>query len=124
MRIFKKIIKKYIEEIKSDDDFNSLTEDKFYSNYGYTLSTKELTDTEKQRIFLHFQYKEKAKIALSVASSYPGGDYFEFGSHDLYTLRNFLSAFDVGNLNIRFPTTKFYAFDIFMQTIFMFFGKS
>ena len=113
MRIFKKIIKKYIEEIKSDDDFNSLTENKFYSNYGYALSTKELTDTDKQKIFLHFQYKEKAKIALSVASSYPGGDYFEFGSHDLYTLRNFLSAFDVGNLDIRFPTTKFYAFDIF-----------
>ena len=85
----------------------------FYGRYGYANSTKPLTDVEKQAIFLNFQYKEKAKVALSVASSYSGGHYLEFGSHDLYTLRNFLSAFDVGDLNRRFPNTNFYAFDIF-----------
>jgi len=85
----------------------------FYGRYGYAKSTKPLTDAEKQAVYLNFQYKEKAKVALSVASSYAGGHYLEFGSHDLYTFRNFLSAFDVGNLNQRYPDTNFYAFDIF-----------
>lgn len=85
----------------------------FYGKWGYAKTTKNLDLMEKMNIFLHFQYSEKAKVALSVASSYSGGHYLEFGSHDLYTLRNFLAAFDVGNLNSRFPNTKFYGFDIF-----------
>lgn len=81
--------------------------------WGYASSSKNLSDEDKMSIFLNFQYNEKLKVALSVASSYAGGDYLEFGSHDLYTMRNFLVAFDVGNLNSRFPETQFYGFDIF-----------
>jgi hypothetical protein len=85
----------------------------FYGKYGHAISTSKLTIAEKQAIFVNFQHKEKAKVALSVATSYSGGHYLEFGSHDLYTLRNFLSAFDVGALDARYPETNFYAFDIF-----------
>ena len=138
MNFIKKIIEKYIfstvlNSLQKDQTFSSLyeymkdntknlstidqlnkhPEKLFYEQWGYAKSTKNLTTEEKMKIFLHFQYSEKAKVALSVASSYPGGHYLEFGSHDLYTLRNFLSAFDVGNLNSRYPTTKFYGFDIF-----------
>ena len=102
-----------IKNLSSLNQFNKHPEQLFYEEWGYAKSTKNLTREEKMKIFLHFQYSEKAKVALSVASSYPGGHYLEFGSHDLYTLRNFLSAFDVGNLNSRYPTTKFYGFDIF-----------
>ena len=102
-----------LEHKKILDYINKNPSRDFYSDWGYAKSTKNLSLTDKMRIFLHFQYSEKAKVALSVASSYPGGHYLEFGSHDLYTLRNFLAAFDVGNLNSRYPNTKFYAFDIF-----------
>jgi hypothetical protein len=104
---------KGLEHKKILDYVNKNPSRDFYSDWGYAKSTKNLSLTDKMRIFLHFQYSEKAKVALSVASSYPGGHYLEFGSHDLYTLRNFLAAFDVGNLNSRYPNTKFYAFDIF-----------
>lgn len=104
----------YIESLKAIlDRINENPNSDFYSSWGYSKSTKNLSLTDKMRVFLHFQYSEKAKVALSVASSYPGGHYLEFGSHDLYTLRNFLAAFDVGNLNSRYPNTKFYGFDIF-----------
>ena len=83
------------------------------SKYGFANSTKDLNSQEKQSIFLHFQYKEKFDVALSVVSSYSGGDYFEFGSHDLYTLKNFLVACDVSNLIKKYPKTQFFAFDIF-----------
>jgi hypothetical protein len=106
-------MKDNIKNLSSLNQFNKHPEQLFYEQWGYAKSTKNLTTEEKMQIFLHFQYSEKAKVALSVASSYPGGHYLEFGSHDLYTLRNFLGAFDVGNLNSKYPNTKFYGFDIF-----------
>ena len=117
--INKKEIKDYLKKSLLDhnnnlkNDNSSETENSFFSNYGYTNSTKNLKDDELQKVFLHFQYKEKAKVALSVVSSYWGGDYLEFGSHDMYTFRNFLSSFHVSNLIKNYPDTNFYAFDIF-----------
>ena len=114
MKFIKKIIHSFINKSAPNNySFSNHPEKLFYSQWGYANTTKDLTADQKMNIFLHFQYSEKAKVALSVASSYPGGHYLEFGSHDLYTLRNFLTAFDVGNLNSRYPNTKFYAFDIF-----------
>ena len=63
-----------------------------------------------------YQYQEKSGVALDACSIWTGGDYFEFGSTDMNTFRNFLSAFDIFNLIERFPDTKFYGFDIFGQT--------
>ncbi len=104
--------KKILDHPGTKELFNN-PEKLFYDQWGYAKTTKNYSYEEKMNIFLHFQYSEKAKVALSVASSYPGGHYLEFGSHDLYTLRNFLAAFDTGNLNSRFQNTKFYGFDIF-----------
>ena len=109
----KSFLNKYLISFSLIDQLSKHPENKFYDIWGYSKTTKNLTSEEKMNIFLHFQYSEKAKVALSVASSYSGGHYLEFGSHDLYTLRNFLAAFDVGNLNARYPNTKFYGFDIF-----------
>jgi len=86
--------------------------------YGVLKTSKGMTHTEKVRDTLYFAYRERAEIALHVAYAYPGGDYFEFGSDGMGTFRNFLTAFDMNDLDQRFPETHFYAFDIFgdMQT--------
>jgi hypothetical protein len=57
--------------------------------------------------------KEKADIAVAVASCLPSGDYFEFGSVGLKTFQNMLTAADVWNLQGLGRDTHFYAFDIF-----------
>ena len=84
--------------------------------WGYSDSTYSFPRDEKLAIAHHFQHFEKFQVALSVAASYPGGDYLEFGSHDLYTLRNMLAAFDIGDLDKSYPETQFYAFDIYGQS--------
>jgi hypothetical protein len=60
-----------------------------------------------------YAMRERAEIALAVASMYPGGDYFEFGCAGFRTLRNFLTAFDLNDRPALSPNTKFFAFDIF-----------
>jgi hypothetical protein len=57
--------------------------------------------------------RERADIALAVASMYPGGDYFEFGCAGFRTFRNFLTAFDLNDRPTLSPDTKFFAFDVF-----------
>jgi hypothetical protein len=67
----------------------------------------------KQLASVYFQYREKSEVALAAASSWYGGDYMEFGAHGMNTFRNMLSAFDLFDLQRRFPDTRFYAFDVF-----------
>ena len=101
-------------KIQLNEDTSSETENLFFSNYGYVRNKiEELSKEELQKIFIHSQFKEKMQIALSVVASYWGGDYLEFGVHDLYTFKNFLAAFHAGNLDQRYPDAKFYGFDIF-----------
>jgi hypothetical protein len=87
--------------------------DRLYSRHGVLKSTANMSSEDKFDATLFFQYRDKAEVALCVASNYAGGDYMEFGSTDLNTFRNFLSAFDIFNLVERFPDTRFYGFDIF-----------
>ena len=61
----------------------------------------------------YFQNREKIDVILSAATSWYGGDYFEFGSAGLNTFRDMLSAFHIASLPSRFPATRFYAFDVF-----------
>ena len=49
---------------KQAQQFNKHPEQLFYEEWGYAKSTKNLTTEEKMKIFLHFQYSEKAKVAL------------------------------------------------------------
>ena len=90
--------------------------DPILKRHGCLRSTVNLTSQQKFDLNQWFQYKEKAEVALSVATCWAGGDYFEFGSTDMNTFRNFLSAYDIYDLDTRFPDTRFYAFDIFGKT--------
>lgn len=105
-RIKKSIAIQAISE-KSPNFFDLL------DNYGVFRSSKSLTQSEKSTIVMHFDFMERAQIALSVAQMFPGGDYFEFGSDGMGTFRNFLTAFDLVGGITKFPGTEFWAFDIF-----------
>jgi hypothetical protein len=58
-------------------------------------------------------YRARSECALDVASTYPGGDYMEFGSTGLATFQSFLGAFWLHHDETNFPDAQFYAFDIF-----------
>ena len=90
--------------------------DPILKRHGCLRSTANLSPELKFDLNQWFQYKEKSEVALSVATCWAGGDYFEFGSTDMNTFRNFLSAYDIYDLDARFPDTRFYAFDIFGKT--------
>ena len=83
------------------------------SHDGRLRTTKYLPWYLRRSIGSHFAYREWAEIALIVATQYPGGDYFEFGSAGFRTFRNFLSAFHLSGNTEKLPDVKFYAFDIF-----------
>src|SRR5882757_8644870 len=80
---------------------------------GILRSSRLLSRGAKRKLELRYAMEERAQIALAVASMYPGGDYFEFGSAGFRTLRNFLTAFDLNDRPTQSPDTKFFAFDVF-----------
>lgn len=84
-----------------------------YGEHGVLAGTAGATIEEKSGMALAWQYRERSKIALAVAGNYAGGDYLEFGSDGMGTFRNFLSAYDMNQVDQRFPDTRFFAFDIF-----------
>ena len=84
-----------------------------FGPHGVMLSTATLSAAEKSRRAIFWQYQERAQIALAVAGNYCGGDYAEFGSDGMGTFRNFLSAYDLNQVDQWFPDTRFLAFDIF-----------
>ncbi|HEY3919449.1 MAG TPA: hypothetical protein VGL83_16795 [Stellaceae bacterium] len=84
-----------------------------HDDYGVLRSVSHLTAEQRLLIACRQNYLSRAAIALDVASHYPGGDYFEFGSHGLCTFCSFLAAFQIFSLGKHHPDTHFYAFDIF-----------
>jgi hypothetical protein len=87
--------------------------DRIFKFHGPLRTTKRWTAQERLDASLFFQFREKAEVALTAASSWYGGDYFEFGAHDLNTFRNMLSAYSINGLDDPYPDVRFYAFDIF-----------
>jgi hypothetical protein len=87
--------------------------DLMHSPHGVLLSTARTPHDVKFAANQFYQYSDKAKTALAATSIWRGGDYMEFGSTDLNTFRNMLTAFDIFNLGVTYPDTRFYAFDIF-----------
>src|SRR5689334_5798194 len=75
------------------------------TNFGILRSTRRLSRRAKKIAEVRYAVEERAKVALAVASMYPGGDYFEFGSAGFRTLRNFLTAFDLNDLPQALPET-------------------
>lgn len=82
--------------------------------YGVVKRMRFRTAVQKSTAASARNYRARSEIALDVASAYPGGDYFEFGSSGLFTFCSFLGAFDAFSGHTKFfPDTRFYAFDIF-----------
>ena len=89
-------------------DYHAIGDD-----YGVLLPIPRASPGERSYISMTRDYRARSELALDVASNYPGGDYFEFGSSGLNSFRSFLAAFELYNLDTKFPDAKFYAFDIF-----------
>src|SRR3954453_9225177 len=86
---------------------------RMFRHTGIMRSSRYLP-TKLKRVFeQRYAMRERAEIALAVASMYPGGDYFEFGCAGFRTFRNFLTAFDLNDRPALSPNTRFFAFDIF-----------
>ena len=87
--------------------------DRMFKFHGSLRSPARLGPRAKDDFDVHSQYKDKAEIAMTVGSSWYGGDYFEFGSQELHTFRNMLSAYDICRMTRSYPDVRFYAFDVF-----------
>lgn len=79
---------------------------------GPLVSTKVWSEQDRTDTDIFYQHKEKAECALVAMSSWYGGDVFEFGSHDLNTFRNLLTAIHLSGMS-KGMDTRFYAFDAF-----------
>jgi hypothetical protein len=82
-------------------------------DYGVLRSFSKTSAAKKLLTASTRNYRARSEIALDVASNYPGGDYLEFGAGSLNSFRSFIAAFDLNGLAERFPSSRFYAFDIF-----------
>jgi hypothetical protein len=81
---------------------------------GRLRSSRWLPARLKDAFANRWAIEERSNIALTVASMYSGGDYFEFGSESFTTLMNFLTAFDLNSRNTgALKDTRFFAFDVF-----------
>lgn len=87
--------------------------DRLYKCNGPLRSTADFSVDAKIRTEVYFHHRDKAEVALTVGSSWYGGDYFEFGAQDLNTFRNMLSAYDICGMTKHHPDVRFYAFDVF-----------
>jgi hypothetical protein len=93
--------------------FTAATVPRLITDYGTIRSTERWAPGHKRMRAVRYSYEQRSEIALAVASMFPGGDYFEFGSESLSTFRSFLSAFDLNGMTEAFPDARFYAFDVF-----------
>ena len=81
---------------------------------GVILPTSRLPAERRSLAAMSYAYRARSECALDVASTFPGGDYMEFGSTGLATFRSFLGAFYLHHGDgPNFTDTRFYAFDIF-----------
>ncbi len=81
---------------------------------GIILPTARMPAERRSLVSMSYAYRARSECALDVASTYPGGDYMEFGSTGLATFRSFLGAFYLHHGDgPNFTDTRFYAFDIF-----------
>lgn len=80
---------------------------------GPLLSTAHWGEQQRQDAEVFYHHREKAECALVAMSSWYGGDVFEFGSHDLCTGRNILTAVHLSGMAKAYKDTRFYFFDAF-----------
>ncbi len=84
-----------------------------HASNGPFVSSQHWSDSDRIETEVYFHHKEKSECMMTACSSWYGGDFFEFGSHDLNTFRDFLTAFNVCGMPRAYVDTRFYGFDIF-----------
>ena len=55
--------------------------ERLYKISGTLKSSKSLSANAKLAAEVYFHHRDKAEVAMTVGSSWYGGDYFEFGAH-------------------------------------------
>jgi hypothetical protein len=84
-----------------------------HADNGPFVSSQYWSDTDRLDTEVHYHHREKSDVMMAVCSSWYGGDFMEFGSGDLNTFRDFLTAYNICGMTRQYPDVKFYAFDVF-----------
>lgn len=84
-----------------------------HANNGPFVSSQHWSDADRTDSEVYFHHREKAEVMMTVASSWYGGDFFEFGSGDLNTFRDFLTAYNICGMTRMYEDVQFWAFDVF-----------
>src|SRR5271154_2701965 len=84
-----------------------------FKDNGPLISSRYWSDADRTETEVFFHHKDKAEVMMCVASSWHGGDFMEFGSHDLNTFRDFLTAYNICGMTRNYEDVRFYAFDAF-----------
>ena len=84
-----------------------------HANNGPFVSSQYWSDIDRTDTEVYFHHKEKSEVMMTVASSWYGGDFMEFGSHDLNTFRDFLTAYNICGMTRAYSDVQFWGFDVF-----------
>lgn len=84
-----------------------------FKHTGAFESSQHWNDFDRTDTEVFFHHSQKAEVMMTAASSWYGGDFFEFGSHDLNMFRDMLTAYNVCGMTRMYEDVQFWAFDIF-----------
>lgn len=84
-----------------------------FKQTGAFESSKDWSAADRQDTEVFFHHSQKAECMMTACSSWYGGDFFEYGSHDLNTFRDFLTAYDICGMTRAYQDVQFWGFDIF-----------
>lgn len=84
-----------------------------HANNGPLVSSQHWSDSDRLDTEVHFHHREKSDVMMTVCSSWYSGDFMEFGSGDLNTFRDFLTAYNICGMTRMYEDVQFWAFDIF-----------
>lgn len=84
-----------------------------FANNGPLVSSQYWSDSDRTDTEVYFHHYKKAEVMMAVGSSWYSGDFMEFGSGDLNTFRDFLTAYNICGMTRAYSDVKFYAFDVF-----------
>jgi hypothetical protein len=116
LKEYDQVVEHVFRGLGEEERSNSTYFERLHTRHGVLRSTSKMSPQDKFDANQFFQYRDKAEVALCPASIWGGGDYMEFGSTDVNTFRNFLTAYDIFNVDKSHPDVRFYGFDIFGET--------
>jgi len=84
-----------------------------HADNGPFVSSQHWSESDRLETEVHYHHREKSDVMMAICSSWYGGDMMEFGSGDLNTFRDFLTAYNICGMTRQYPDVQFWAFDIF-----------